>query len=441
MANQFVSVQEPSSPTKKMQTFENTIASNVVEAEAITLVDSTGIEKATTGNPVKIDPTGTTTQPVSGTVTANAGTGTFTTQGIANDPETWADITATGTLTDAVGTVVLNVAGRVGVGFILTGTWSGNVVFQGTVDGTTWTTVAVHQVAGGWISILTSNGSFQSGVIAGFKQVRVKFLTFTSGSLTVSMLENLTPGYILDFASSSGGSVPPEFAAIAGVDGGTNIVRRIEALITNPVGTEPGLVVRPIGFPSGLPGYVVSHDSAVLGEYFVSSGKQTILATAQGATVGFFWLINPVSSGIVVRVKRVNFKESPTAATQFVTVPRITIERVTFTGTASGTTISPAKRDSNDAANIGLLITASTGLTLTAGNVIITFLVPPVVLGSGTSAAFARPPTFDIFDPDQEDRALVLRPGEGIVCRQPDAGSTSDTRTFVLDVFWAESST
>lgn len=41
---------------------------------AFVLIDSTNIEKGTAGNPVRTDPTGTTTQPVSGTVTANAGT-------------------------------------------------------------------------------------------------------------------------------------------------------------------------------------------------------------------------------------------------------------------------------------------------------------------------------------------------------------------------------
>jgi hypothetical protein len=38
---------------------------------------SGSIELATASNPLRVDPTGTTTQPISGTVTANAGTGTF----------------------------------------------------------------------------------------------------------------------------------------------------------------------------------------------------------------------------------------------------------------------------------------------------------------------------------------------------------------------------
>ena len=46
----------------------------------VNLRDVGGTEIGTSGAPVRVDPTGTTTQPVSGTVTANAGTGTFNVQ-------------------------------------------------------------------------------------------------------------------------------------------------------------------------------------------------------------------------------------------------------------------------------------------------------------------------------------------------------------------------
>lgn len=45
------------------------------------LRDNSGVEVGTAGAPLRTDPTGTTTQPVSGTVTANAGTGTFNVAG------------------------------------------------------------------------------------------------------------------------------------------------------------------------------------------------------------------------------------------------------------------------------------------------------------------------------------------------------------------------
>ncbi len=69
----------PDSTGKKVQTYQNTIGANVVEAEAHVQVDTTGTPAppGTAASPVRTDPTGTTTQPVSGTVTANAGTGVF----------------------------------------------------------------------------------------------------------------------------------------------------------------------------------------------------------------------------------------------------------------------------------------------------------------------------------------------------------------------------
>lgn len=67
MANQYVQV-PPNSTGLKMQTFENIVGANTVEAEAVALVrtlDNTEIGTAT--QPVRIDPTGTTVQPTSGT--------------------------------------------------------------------------------------------------------------------------------------------------------------------------------------------------------------------------------------------------------------------------------------------------------------------------------------------------------------------------------------
>lgn len=50
----------------------------------VVLRSSSGVEVGTSSNPLRINPTGSTTQPVSGTVTANAGSGNFTvTQGTA----------------------------------------------------------------------------------------------------------------------------------------------------------------------------------------------------------------------------------------------------------------------------------------------------------------------------------------------------------------------
>src|SRR3989442_7624507 len=75
------------------------------------------------------------------------------------------------------------------------------------------------------------------------------------------------------------------------------------------------------------------------------------------------WLSN-TSAKVKVYIRSIGFVWSGTAATAFPTSPRITIERVTFTGTPSGAAITPAKRDSTDAANTATLNTVSTGLNV-----------------------------------------------------------------------------
>src|SRR5256712_1722627 len=119
---------------------------------------------------------------------------------------------------------------------------------------------------------------------------------------------------------------------------------------------------------SNLPSLIVR--PTLQGLYYVESGNQTVLASAHAATAGFFWLINPVGSTVIVYLRAIGFVWSGTAVTAFPTSPRVTVERVTFTGTASGATLTPAKRATTDATNTATLRTASTGLTLTAGAVI-----------------------------------------------------------------------
>ncbi len=176
------------------------------------------------------------------------------------------------------------------------------------------------------------------------------------------------------------------------------------------------------------------------GLYRVHSGVFVVTAAADAATAGRWWLINPVGSGVAVAVRRVSFSCQHGSALATPTSPRINLERVTFTGTASGATITPAKRVRTtvagltaDATNVGSLRTASTGLTLTAGEPFKAFL--PVV---ALTTAAANPPGNDEWDPADEDTEIILAAGEGIVCRQADAGTASDTRRWVNNITWEE---
>lgn len=73
MANAYIQV-PPQSTGLKVQTFENVVGGQTVEAEAVTLVQSSdNTEVGTAAQPLRTDPTGSTTQPVSGTVAIGAG--------------------------------------------------------------------------------------------------------------------------------------------------------------------------------------------------------------------------------------------------------------------------------------------------------------------------------------------------------------------------------
>lgn len=185
---------------------------------------------------------------------------------------------------------------------------------------------------------------------------------------------------------------------------------------------------------------VVTSARTRTGMYRASTGAHVVLAPAHAATAGFWWLLNPVGSGVAVALKRVVFMSLHGSVLATPTSPRIILERVTFTGTASGAQVAPSRRVrtavaglSADATPVGSLRTASTGLALTAGEAFRQFF--PV---AALTAVGAVPPAVDHHNPTSEDEEIVLAAGEGIVCRQADAGTTGDTRRFITDVVWEE---
>jgi hypothetical protein len=181
----------------------------------------------------------------------------------------------------------------------------------------------------------------------------------------------------------------------------------------------------------------------VLGNYAAHSGTITVLAAAHGATAGFAVLINR-STAQMAAIRRVEFIEYPSAATIFASAPRITMERMTHTGTPSAGLISPAKtvRTTQNgevaaATNVAEFRVATTGLTLTAGEAIYAFLVRPVIVAYAASGA-SEPPAVPEYWTPLEGEGIVLANAEGVVFRQADAGTASDTRKFHIDLAWEE---
>jgi hypothetical protein len=98
------------------------------------------------------------------------------------------DRTASGNLTAVNQTVAISTIGCGDTGIQIAGTFVGTVVFEGTVDGSTWSGLTLFGI--GSLPIPNSSLSVpQLGrlVCAGFNQVRVRCSAYTSGTIVVSM--------------------------------------------------------------------------------------------------------------------------------------------------------------------------------------------------------------------------------------------------------------
>jgi hypothetical protein len=111
------------------------------------------------------------------------------------------------------------------------------------------------------------------------------------------------------------------------------------------------------------------------------------------------------------------------------------LRRFTFTGnTPSGATLTGALIDSTlPAKNSNWDVrTAATGMVITEAGDICSFFPVTAITAVGACAA-----SVDnlLFEPDE---AVILRAGEGIMVKQADAGTASDTRRFSLDLLLEE---
>jgi hypothetical protein len=67
MTDSTIGVTEPGTPTKLLQSYQNIVSGQTVQAEGVVQVDFNGVPvpRGSSGDPVRVDPTGTTIQPTS----------------------------------------------------------------------------------------------------------------------------------------------------------------------------------------------------------------------------------------------------------------------------------------------------------------------------------------------------------------------------------------
>ena len=104
------------------------------------------------------------------------------------------DTSSTGTLAAAAQTVVLSMASKSAASVIVTGTWVGTITFEGTVDGTTWSSInAVAATTSQPQPTTTVNGLYRLSP-AGLLQMRANMTAFTSGSASIGMRASVGTG-------------------------------------------------------------------------------------------------------------------------------------------------------------------------------------------------------------------------------------------------------
>ena len=178
------------------------------------------------------------------------------------------------------------------------------------------------------------------------------------------------------------------------------------------------------------------------GKYFLSTAQQTIVAAAQnGTSTGFFWLQLPTAATVTACITRINADANAASALATPSAPKISFTKFTFTGTASGA--QAASPNSITPYKTGLTVaqvtarTAVTGMTVTLVGEIGQFAIPSAetAVGQmfGQKEVLSRNPLAFVRGYD-----LEIAPGEGLVIYQSTAGTTSDTRTFGVQVEWSE---
>ena len=200
---------------------------------------------------------------------------------------------------------------------------------------------------------------------------------------------------------------------------------------------------------SGNPLYITEAE----GETFLGTYQAELIGTVAAAaqtinTGGFFWAFNPAASGKIVKIERFGIEicQTTSVAAGFPTAPRLGFFKFTYTGTPSGATVATSgtastvgKFDNNFPTNVFDWRSAITGATCVYGQAMFSAMATAIaVVGTVTTSQIAGMRSDNEYQPRETEYEHVIRPGEGVVIYQPEAGSTSDTRKFTCRVFWEE---
>ncbi len=95
--------------------------------------------------------------------------------------------TGVGSLPSSGAIVLLPCAGYGTVGFRLSGTFTGTVTFEGSVDGATWSTLTVTTFDGSTTATTATSAGQWTASCAALTAVRTRMSSYTSGTCDVAL--------------------------------------------------------------------------------------------------------------------------------------------------------------------------------------------------------------------------------------------------------------
>lgn len=194
------------------------------------------------------------------------------------------DVTAAISITANGQTNQIAMTGRTACAVILTGTWTGTIQFEGSLDGTNWVTLdAYSESTESWVTGgVTANGSWWVEPLGAFNAIRVHATAWTSGTATGQLLASVGTMHTPEYAGGGFGSqtAPPNAVFIGGTDGAhfqgvsTNTSGQLKVALTPQ--TSGGLTPAYFNVASQTATSIKSSAGQLYGYHFFNTGASTV---------------------------------------------------------------------------------------------------------------------------------------------------------------------
>lgn len=214
--------------------------------------------------------------------------------------------------------------GFTSVGFQLSGTWSGTVKFEGTINGSAWATlVGVTQKGRSVDSTATANGIWTVAA-AGLKNVRARVTAYDSGTVVITAMMTEGTGVVGLQNPGAGGGGAASTVEVTQIDAGDNNIGNVDvASSVLPTGAATAAKQPALGTAG-------SSSADVLSVQGIASG--TAMPVSAAAL--------PLPSGAATAAKQPALGTAGSASTDVITVQGIAsgvAQPVSYGTTGSGT--------------------------------------------------------------------------------------------------------